>query len=96
MDKKLESRIARLERMMNRKSVKNEAATEYSDLVYDTVDATVDATNASLQRMFDTLLDAYNQGQDMRYAANALRFNKESVPKYWQDRFDYLADKFMK
>ena len=50
--------------------------------MYDTVDATVDATNASLQRMFDTLLDAYNKGQDMRYAANALRFNKESVPKY--------------
>ena len=43
----------------------------------------VDATNASLQRMFDTLLDAYNKGQDMRYAANALRFNNESVPKYW-------------
>lgn len=43
-----------------------------------------------------TLLDAYNKGQDMRYAANALRFNKESVPKYWQDRFDYLADKLMK
>ena len=64
--------------------------------MYDTVDATVDATNASLQRMFDTLLDAYNKGQDMLYAANALRFNKESVPKYWQDRFDYLTDKFMK
>lgn len=26
--------------------------------------------------MFDTLLDAYNIGQDMQYAANALRFNK--------------------
>lgn len=93
MNNKLEARIARLERMMNRK---NESATEYSDLVYDTVDATIDATNASLQRMFDILLDAYNKGQDMRYAANALRFNKESVPKYWQDRFDYLADKLMK
>ena len=64
--------------------------------MYDNVDATIDATNASLQRMFDTLLDAYNKDQYMRYAANALRFNKESVPKYWQDRFDYLADKFMK
>ena len=64
--------------------------------MYDTVDATIDATNASLQRMFDILLDAYNKGQDIRYAANSLRFNKESVPKYWQDRFDYLADKFMK
>ena len=63
--------------------------------MYDIVDATVDTTNASLQRMFDTLLDDYNKCQDMRYAANALRFNKESVPKYWQDRFDYLADKFM-
>ena len=50
--------------------------------MYDTVDATVDATNASSQRMFDTLLDAYNKCQYMRYAANALRFNKESVPKY--------------
>ena len=44
--------------------------------MYDIVDATVDTTNASLQRMFDTLLDAYNKDQDMRYAANALRFNK--------------------
>ena len=93
MNKVLEKRISRLEKFISRK---NESVTEYSDLVYDTVDATVDATNASLQRMFDTLLDAYNKGQDMRYAANALRFNKESVPKYWQDRFDYLADKFMK
>ena len=64
--------------------------------MYDTVDATVDATNASLQRMFDTLLDAYNKCQDMWYAANALRFNNESVTKYWQNRFDYLADKLMK
>ena len=46
--------------------------------------------------MFDTLLDAYNKGQDMLYAANALIFNKEYVPKYWQERFDYLADKLMK
>lgn len=43
---------------------------------------TVDAINASLQRMFDTLLDAYNKGQDMRYAANSLRFNNDSVTKY--------------
>ena len=93
MNKMLEKRISRLEKFL---SSKNESATEYSDLVYDTVDATVDATNASLQRMFDTLLYAYNKGQDMRYAANALRFNKKSVPKYWQDRFDYLANKFMK
>lgn len=93
MNRMLEKRINRLQKFLNRK---NESATEYSDLVYDTVDATIDATNASLQRMFDTLLDAYNKGQDMRYAANALRFNKESVPKYWQDRFDYLADKLMK
>ena len=93
MNKMLEKWISRIERFLSRK---NESATEYLDLVYDTVDATVDATNASLQRMFDTLLDAYNKGQDMRYAANALRFNKESVPKYWQDRFDYLADKLMK
>lgn len=57
---------------------------------------TVDATNASLRRMFDTLLDAYNKGQDMRYVANALIFNNDYVPKYWQNRFDYLADKFMK
>lgn len=64
--------------------------------MYDTVDATTDAINKSLQRMFDTLLDAYNKGQDMLYAANALIFNKESVPKYWQERFDYLADKLMK
>ena len=76
MNKMLEKRTSRLEKLLNRK---NKSATEYSDLVYDTVDATVDATNASLQRMFDTL-----------------RFNKESIPKYWQDRFDYLADKFMK
>lgn len=48
MNNKLEARIARLERMMNRK---NESATEYSDLVYDTVDATIDATNASLQHI---------------------------------------------
>ena len=90
MNKVLEKRISRLEKFISRK---NESATEYSDLVYDTIDA----TNASLQRMFDTLLDAYNnKGQDMQYAANDLRFNKESVPKYWQDRFDYLADKFMK
>ena len=64
--------------------------------MYDTVDATTEATNKSLQRMFDTLLYAYNKGQDMLYAANALIFNKESVPKYWQERFDYLADKLMK
>lgn len=56
---------------------------------------TVDAINASLQRMFDTLLDAYNLGQDMKAAAYALIFNKESVPKDWQKRFDYLVDKLM-
>ena len=93
MNKVLEKRISRLEKFLSRK---NESATEYSDLVYDTVDATIDATNASLQRMFDVLLDAYNRGQDMKAAADALIFNKESVPKYWQDRFDYLADKLMK
>lgn len=93
MNKLLEKRISRLEKFLSRK---NESASEYSDLVYDTVDDTVDATNASLQRMFDTLLDAYNKGQDMKAAADALIFNKESVPKYWKDRFDYLADKFMK
>ena len=93
MNKVLEKRISRLEKFLNHK---NESATEYWDLVYDIVDATTDATNASLQRMFDTLLDAYNKGQDMLYAANALIFNKESVPKYWQERFDYLADKLMK
>ena len=76
MNKVLEKRISRLEKFISRK---NESANEYWDLVYDIVDA----TNASLQRMFDTLLDAYNKGQAMRYAANALRFNKESVPKYW-------------
>ena len=64
--------------------------------MYDTVDATTDATNKSLQRMFDTLIDAYNKDQDMRYVANALIFNNDSVLKYWQYRFDYLADKFMK
>ena len=42
----------------------------------------VDATNKSLQCMFDALLDAYNKCQDMRYAVNALRFNNESVTKY--------------
>ena len=62
MNKMLEKRINRLEKFLNRK---NESATEYSDLAYNTVDATIDATNASLQRMFDTLLDAYNKGQDM-------------------------------
>ena len=46
--------------------------------------------------MFDTLLDAYNKDQDMRYVANALIFNNDSVQKYWQYRFDYLDDKFMK
>lgn len=45
--------------------------------------------------MFDTLLDAYNLGQDMKAAAYALIFNKESVPKDWQKRFDYLVDKLM-
>ena len=93
MNKMLEKRTSRLDKLL---SSKNKSATEYSYLVYDIVDATADSTNASLQCMFDTLLDAYNKDQDMRYAANALRFNKESVPKYWQDRFDYLADRFMK
>lgn len=93
MNKVLEKRINRLEKFLNRK---NESAAEYSDLVYDTVDATTDATNKSLQRMFDVLLDAYNRGQDMKAAADALIFNKESVPKDWQKRFDYLADKLMK
>ena len=79
MNKMLEKWISRLEKFISRK---NESATEYSDLVYDTVDATADATNASPQRMFDTLLDAYNKGQDMRCAANSLIFNNESVPKY--------------
>ena len=45
MNKMLEKRISRLEKFLNHK---NESATEYSDLVYDTVDATTDATNASL------------------------------------------------
>ena len=34
MNKKLESRIARLERMMNRKSVKNEATDPVSTAIY--------------------------------------------------------------
>jgi hypothetical protein len=39
MDKKLEVRIARLERMMNRKSVKNEAADEVANAVYRAADS---------------------------------------------------------
>lgn len=38
MDKKLEARIARLERMMNRKSVKNEAADQVANAVYRAAD----------------------------------------------------------
>lgn len=45
MNKMLEKRTSRLDKLLNRK---NESAIEYSDLVYDTVDATIDATNASL------------------------------------------------
>ena len=51
MNKMLEKRTSRLDKLL---SSKNESATEYSYLVYETVDD----------------------------AANALRFNKESVPKY--------------
>lgn len=59
MNKMLEKRISRLEKLLSRK---NESVTEYSYLVYDTVDAIVSTANESLQRMFNILLDAYNQG----------------------------------
>lgn len=77
MDKILEKRISRLEKFLSRK---NEKASEYSDIVY----GTVNAISESLQHMFDVLLDAYNQGQDMQDAATALRITKGSVPSDWQ------------
>lgn len=47
MDKKLEARIARLERMVNRKSVKNESVDAYLQASSDTIAA------------WDNLIDAY-------------------------------------
>lgn len=89
MNRMLEKRISRLEKLLSRK---NEQANEYSDLVY----STVNNINDSLQSMFNTLFDAYNQGQDMQDVVKALRFTKGSVPEEWQDRFDYLANELMK
>ena len=87
MDKKLEARIARLEKMLSRK---NESEDVYSDMVY----RTVNQVNDILQNMFDNLMEAHNEDNDKSGAIRALRLTKrsKSIPEEWRDRFGALIE----
>ena len=75
MNKKLESRIARLERMMNSKSIKNEATDPVATAVY----ATASKVNQLVNDLCKTI--AYSNISNYGDVAHALQMCKDSFSK---------------
>lgn len=85
MDKKLEQRIARLERMVNRKSVKNEAAEDpVATAVYNAADSIRQIVNELCQTI------AYSDITDYGKVNMALKICENSFSAEANDRFDSI------
>lgn len=86
MDKKLEARITRLEKMMNRKSVKNEAADPVATAVYRAVDSIRQVVNDLCKTL------AYSDITNYRDVNMALKICENSFSKEAYDRLDSIFE----
>lgn len=85
MDKKLEARIARLERMVNRKSVKNETVEDpVATAVYRAADSIKQIVNDLCQTI------AYSDITDYGKVNMALKICENSFSADANDRFDSI------
>jgi len=83
MDKKLEARIARLEKLISRK---NEALDPVASAVYRTVDTIRDAVNDLCKTL------AYNEINDYRAVDMALTVCQSEFSKNAYDRLDSILE----
>lgn len=87
MDKKLEQRIARLERMINRKSVKNEAAEDpVATAVYNAADSIRQIVNDLCKTI------AYSDIADYGKVNMALKICENTFSREANDRFDSIFE----
>ena len=86
MDKKLEARIARLERMVNRKSVKNEEADPVASAVYRAADSIRQIVNDLCKTL------AYSNITNYRDVNMALQLCENSFSKEANDRFNSIFE----
>lgn len=86
MDKKLEARIARLEKMMICKSAKNEAADPVANAVYRAVDSIRQVVNDLCKTL------AYNDITNYRDVDMALKICENSFSKEAYDRLDSILE----
>lgn len=86
MDKKLEARIARLERMMNRKSTKNEAADPVANAVYRAADSIRQIVNDLCKTL------AYSDIANYHDVNMALSVCENTFSKEANDRFNSIFE----
>jgi len=86
MDKKLEARIARLERMMNRKSAKNEAADPVANAVYRAADSIRQIVNDLCKTL------AYSDIANYSDVNMALKVCENIFSKEANDRFSSIFE----
>ena len=84
MNKKLESRIARLERMMNSKSVKNEATDPVATTIYRAADSIKQIVNDLCKTL------AYSDINNYSDVDMALSICENSFSKEANDRFSSI------
>ena len=87
MNKKLESRIARLERMMNRKSVKNEATDPVATTIYRAADSIKQIVNDLCKTL------AYSDINNYSDVDMALSICENSFSKEANDRFSSIFER---
>lgn len=86
MDKKLEARVARLERMMNHRSVKNEAADPVANAVYRAADSIRQIVNDLCKTL------AYSDITNYHDVNMALSVCENSFSKEANDRFNSIFE----
>lgn len=86
MDKKLEARIARLEKLVSRKSVKNEASDEVASAVYKAVD--------NIRQIVNDLCKTLSYGNITNYSDvnMALKICENSFSKEVFDRLESIFE----
>lgn len=86
MDKKLEARISRLERMVNHKSIKNEAADPVANAVYRAADSIRQIVNDLCKTI------AYNNITNYNDVNMALTVCENTFSKDANDRFESIFE----
>jgi hypothetical protein len=86
MDKKLEARIARLEKLLSNKSVKNEASDEVANAVYRAVDNIRQIVNDLCKTL------AYSNITNYRDVNMALQICENSFSKEAFDRLESIFE----